>query len=114
LDQTDIAIDFSYKVQIDEQTNMYCGLKAAGGFTSIDSTRANAQAVNLLFAQNQSFFNPHLGVGMNYRIEESTSLYRLIREIENLRFGAAYDMSTADASNINDNRSLEFIVKYQV
>ena len=199
LDQTDIAIDFSYKVQIDEQTNIFFGLKAGGGFTNIDLTRANAQGVDPLFAQNQSFFNPHVGAGLNiqskkfyislstpnflrgdryekqgnrpsaavdaahfylgggfhidvnenirvtprfmmrtvegaptsydvgssvdflekftaglnYRIEETTSIYGLFRVIDNLRLGAAYDISVQDASNINDNGSLEFIVKYQ-
>ena len=52
-------------------------------------------------------------VGVNARLEETTSLYGLIRVIEKLRLGFAYDISTADATIINDNGSLEFILKYQ-
>jgi type IX secretion system PorP/SprF family membrane protein len=200
LDQTDIAVDISYKLKVAEGTNVYFGIKAGGGFTNIDLTRANSLGNDLLFSQNQSFFNPHLGaglniqnkhfyisvstpnflkgeryekqgntpvaainnshfylgggvhigltddliltprfmmrtvegaptsydagaslniqgnkytVGVNARLEETTSLYGLIRVIEKLRLGFAYDISTADATIINDNGSLEFILKYQ-
>ena len=199
LDQTDIAIDFSYKVQIDEQTNMYFGIKAGGGFVNIDLTRANAQGNDLLFSQNQSFFNPHVGAGLNIqskkfyisistpnflrgdryekqgnrpsaavdqshfylgggvhidvneeirvtprfmmrtvegaptsydagasleinekftaganlRIDETASIYGLIRVIDKLKLGFAYDITTTDITKVNDNGSLEVILKYQ-
>jgi len=200
LDQTDIAVDISYKLKIAEETHVYFGIKAGGGFTNIDLTRANSLGNDPLFSQNQSFFNPHVGaglniqskhfylsistpnflkgeryekqgntpvaainnshfylgggfhvglsehliltprfmmrtvagaptsydagaslniqdnkytVGVNARLEETTSLYGLIRVIEKLRLGFAYDISTADATILNDNGSIEFILKYQ-
>ena len=199
LDQTDIALDISYKLKVSEGTNIYFGIKAGGGFTNIDLTRANNSGTDLLFSQNQSFFNPHVGAGLNIqndnfyisistpnflkgeryekegntpvaainnshfyigagyhiginenltltprfmmrtvegaptsydagasldigdkftvganaRIEETASIYGLIRVIKKLRLGFAYDISTTDINEVNDNGSLEFILKYQ-
>ena len=199
LDQTDIALDISYKLKVSEGTNIYFGIKAGGGFTNIDLTRSNAPGNDLLFSQNQSFFNPHVGAGINIandnfyisistpnflkgeryekqgntpvaainnshfylgggyhiglndnltltprfmmrtvegaptsydagasldigdkytiganaRLEETTSIYGLIRIIKKLRLGFAYDISATDINDVNDNGSLEFILKYQ-
>ena len=199
LDQTDIAIDISYKLQIGEETNLYFGIKAGGGFTNIDLTRANNGGNDPLFNQNQDFFNPHVGAGINiqnkkfyisistpnflrgeryekqgntpsaavdqshfyigggynfninenltltprfmmrsvegaptsydvgasldiqekflaganYRIDETTSIYGLFQIIDKLKLGAAYDITTSDVNLVNDNGSLEFILKYQ-
>lgn len=65
LTETDIAVDFSYKVQFSEQTNVYFGLKAGGGFVNIDLTKTGAPGNDFFFTQNQSFFNPHIGAGIN-------------------------------------------------
>lgn len=70
LDQTDIAIDISYRLRISEEINFYFGLKAGGGFTNIDLTKSNAPENDLLFSQNQSFFNPHLGAGIHIEHEK--------------------------------------------
>jgi type IX secretion system PorP/SprF family membrane protein len=199
LDQTDITLDISYKLKVFEGTNIYFGIKAGGGFTNIDLTRSNARGNDLLFSENQSFFNPHVGAGINIangnfyisistpnflkgeryekegntpvaginnshfylgagyhiglndnltltprfmmrtvagaptsydagasleisdkyaiganaRIEETTSIYGLIRVIKKLKLGFAYDISNADINAVNDNGSLEFILKYQ-
>jgi type IX secretion system PorP/SprF family membrane protein len=199
LDQTDIALDISYKLKVSEGTNVYFGIKVGVGFTNIDLTRSNAPGNDLLFSQNQSFFNPHVGAGLNIqnekfyisisspnflkgeryekqgntpvaainnshfylgggyhirlndnltitprvmmrtvegaptsydagasldisdkftvgsnaRIEETTSIYGLIRVIKKLKLGFAYDISNADINAVNDHGSLEFILKYQ-
>ena len=199
LDQTDIAIDVSYKLQLSEGTNLYFGIKAGGGFTNIDLTRANSGGTDPLFNQNQDFFNPHVGAGINiqndkfyisistpnflrgerftkqgntpsaavdqshfymgggynftinsnltltprfmmrsvegaptsydvgasldiqkkflagvnYRVDEMTSVYGLFQVIDKLKLGAAYDITTSDLNLVNDNGSLEFILKYQ-
>ena len=70
LTETDVAVDISYKLQVGEKTNLYFGIKAGGGFTNIDLTRANNQGVDPLFSQNQSFFNPHVGAGINIQNEK--------------------------------------------
>ena len=198
LDQTDIAVDLSYKLKLGEESNLYFGMKLGGGFVNIDLARANAPGTDLLFAQNQSFFNPHVGAGMyidtkdfyisvstpnflngdryekngnvpsaavenmhlylgggyhfsvndklvvtprvmvrtvagapasydlgsslmfdekltagvNYRVDELYSVYGMIKFFDKLQFGIAYDI-TKDSSLINDDGSLEFLVKYQ-
>lgn len=199
LNETDVAIDISYKIQTSDDTNIYFGLKAGGGFVNIDLTKANAPGNDPLFTQNQSFFNPHIGAGLNiqnekfnisistpnflngkryekqgnapsvavenmhfyiggsynfnltdnlmltprfmmrtvegaptsydvgssleinnkitaganYRVEEMVSIYGLFNVIDNLKLGVAYDMVTTDINLVNDNGSLEFILKYQ-
>lgn len=199
LKQTDIAFDISYKIQMSEQTKLYFGLKAGGGFTNIDLTRANNQGIDPLFSENQDFFNPHIGaginiqnlkyyisistpnllkgkryekkgntpsaainnsyfyigggyhfkineyiyltptfmmrsvegapdsydvggfldirdkiiIGVNSRIEEMSSIYTLLQITDKLKFGAAYDITTSNFSIIEENGSLEFILKYK-
>lgn len=199
LNETDIAIDFSYPIQFSEETYLYFGMKFGGGFTNIDLSRAYNMGNDPLFTQNQSFFNPHIGAGfllenkkyyislsvpnflngnryekvgnapraainnahiyiggaynfelnndiiisprfmlrdvegapasydigasldyqekytfgMNYRISEMYSIYSLIQFIPNLKFGISYDITTADSGLINDDGSIEFMVKYQ-
>jgi len=200
LAQTDLALDISYRLKISEGTNIYLGVKAGGGLTNIDLTRANAPGNDPLFGEDQNFFNPHVGAGLNVRnkkfylslstpnflkgeryeksgntpttsvnnahfyigtgyhigidgnlmltprfmmrtvqgaptsydlgasldfgdtfvlgtnvrIAETVSLYTLIRVIEKLRLGFAYDISTTDINEVNDKGSLEFILKYQL
>ena len=65
LTETDIAIDVSYRLQVGEETNLYFGIKAGGGFTNIDLTRAFNGGSDPLFQENQDFFNPHIGAGLN-------------------------------------------------
>lgn len=199
LEETDIAIDISYKLQVGEKTNLYFGIKAGGGFTNIDLTRANAPGQDLLFAENQDFFNPHVGAGLNiqnkhyyisistpnflrgeryirqanipsaavdqshfymgggynfflnenltltprammrsvkgaptsydvgasldiqekfmigtnYRVDEMVAIYGLFQVVNKLKLGAAYDITTSDVNLVNDDGSLEFILKYQ-
>ncbi len=199
LNQTDLAIDISYKIQVGEKTNLYFGLKAGGGFTNIDLTRANNQGIDPLFSENQDFFNPHIGAGINiqnekyfisistpnllmgkryekqgntpsiavdkshyyigggynfrinedlslmprlmirtvegaptsydvgtsldiqnkfqaginFRVDEMTSFYLLLQVVDKLKLGAAYDMTTSDVNLVNDDGSLELILKYQ-
>ncbi len=199
LNETDVALDISYRLQTSDNTNIYFGLKAGGGFVNIDLTKSNAPGNDPLFTQNQSFFNAHIGAGLNiqnekfnisistpnflngtryikqgnapsaavdkmhfyiggsynftlsdnllltprfmmrtvegaptsydvgssleinekitaganYRVEEMVSIYGLINVIDNLKFGVAYDMVTTDVNLVNDNGSLEFILKYQ-
>lgn len=199
LTETDVAIDISYKLQVGEKTNLYFGIKAGGGFTNIDLTRANAPGQDLLFAENQDFFNPHVGAGINiqnekyfisistpnflrgeryirqgnipsaavdqshfylgggynftinenltltprammrtvqgaptsydvgasldiqekflagvnYRVDEMVAIYGLFQIIDKLKLGAAYDITTSDVNLVNDDGSLELILKYQ-
>lgn len=198
LDETDLAIDVSYRLKMGEESNLYFGMKLGGGFVNIDLTRANAPGGDPLFTQNQSFFNPHVGAGMyidtpdfyisvstpnflngdryekngnvpsaavenvhfylgggyhfnlnknlvltprvmvravegapasydvgssllindkittgiNYRVDELYSVYGMLTVFDRLQFGMSYDI-TKDTSLVNDEASLEFLVKYK-
>ena len=199
LTETDIAIDISYRLQVGEATSLYFGLKAGGGFTNIDLTRAFNGGNDPLFQENQDFFNPHIGAGINiqnekfyisvstpnflrgeryikqgnipsaavdqshfymgggyhftinenltltprvmmrsvegaptsydvgasldiqkrfiagvnYRVDELTSFYGLFQVVDKLKLGAAYDITSSDVNLVNDDGSLELILKYQ-
>jgi len=199
LKETDLAVDFSYKVKMDETTHLYFGLKAGGGFVNIDLSDSGAPGNDPLFTENQSFFNPHIGAGMhitnekfyisfstpnflkgdryekqgnapsaaidnthfylgggynfrlnptlvltpkvmsrfvsgapasydlgasldidrrfvtgfNYRLDEMYSVYGMFRIVDKLQLGVAYDITHTTANLINDDGSVEFILKYQ-
>lgn len=59
--ETSTVIDLSYKLQMDRTTNLYFGMKAGGGFHTIDY---NSLGVNdPLFSGNESTFSPLIGLG---------------------------------------------------
>ena len=51
--------------------------------------------------------------GMNYRINEQYSVFTLFNIVNNVRFGAAYDFTTSKVNQVNDNGSLELLLRYQ-
>jgi type IX secretion system PorP/SprF family membrane protein len=62
--QTFIGIDFSYKLKMNETTNLYLGLKAGGNFYDVNS--AGLQTYNVYSDPSLasiSTFNPNIGVG---------------------------------------------------
>ena len=59
LKQTDVAVDISYKIKMSEQTNLYFGLKAGGGFTNIDLIESQRSGGDdPLFSRESRFFQP--------------------------------------------------------
>jgi len=199
LNETDLMVDVSYKLQLSEEHLLYFGIKAGGSFVSIDLNKAGAPGDDPLFTKNQSFFNPNVGAGaylkhkkfyvslstpnflngtryekdgntpiaaidnlhlyfgsgytfnlsnnfditpsvmvrhvegaptsydvsatadlyqkvkagINYRIDESLSLYTLFNVFKEVRLGFAYDITTSKVNQVNDNGSLEFMFRYQ-
>jgi len=62
--QTFAYIDFSYKLQLDDATNLFLGLKGGGNFYNADGTGLNSYGVGLDPAQKiLSQFNPNVGAG---------------------------------------------------
>jgi len=69
LKETDITLDLSYHIKLNEDYLLYFGLKGGGSFINIDLARANVQN-DPLFAENQSFFNPTMGAGLYLKNEK--------------------------------------------
>jgi len=198
LQETDIALDLSYKLKVSETHDVYFGVKAGASIVNIDLNRAGASGADPLFSENQSFVNAQFGAGMylkhddfyvsisspnflngkryvkqgnapraavdnlhmyygfgyhfkindnvkltpgimyrntdgapsstdlsatvkynkiqagmNYRIDEMYSIFTMFNIIENVQFGAAYDFTTSDVNLVNDNGSMEIMIKYQ-
>lgn len=87
LEETDITVDVSYKLQLSESHLLYFGLKAGGGFTNIDLTNAGAPENDPLFTENSSYFSPHLGAGFQLKHEK----YYLSISTPNFLSGARYE-----------------------
>lgn len=59
--ETDVYVDFSYKLQLSESMDLFLGLKAGGSFFNVD---LNSLGVNdPLFNENVNRFNPNFGAG---------------------------------------------------
>lgn len=59
--ETDVYIDFSYKLQVSESTNLFLGLKAGASFFNVDLASLNIN--DDLFNQNVNRINPNFGAG---------------------------------------------------
>ena len=197
LQETDITVDVSYKLQLSETHDLYFGIKTGGSFVNIDLTKTGA-VNDPLFTENQNFFNAQFGAGlyvthkdyyisistpnflngkryvkqgnapraavdnlhmyygagyhfklsenvqltpaimhrstqgapsstdinatvaynkmqagMNYRVNELYSVFTLFDIVNNVRFGAAYDFTTSKINQVNNNGSLELLLRYQ-
>ncbi|MDO5981364.1 type IX secretion system membrane protein PorP/SprF [Flavivirga spongiicola] len=66
LNETDVYIDFSYKLQLTETVDLFLGLKGGGSFIGIDLTKTGVEN-DPLFTENVSVFNPNIGVGAYLR-----------------------------------------------
>lgn len=61
LKETDIYADFSYKLPINDDTNLFLGLKAGGSMINIDLISLGIN--DPLFTEDVSKFNPNFGMG---------------------------------------------------
>lgn len=55
----------------------------------------------------------NIQAGMNYRLDEMYSVFALFDIMENVRFGAAYDFTTSKVNEVNNNGSIEMLIRYQ-
>ena len=198
LQETDLALDLSYKLQISATHDLYFGIKAGASVINIDLRNAGANGSDPLFSRNQSFINPQFGAGlylrhdayyvsisspnflngkryvkqgnapkaaidnlhmyygfgyhldvsnnlritpaimyrstqgapsstdinttvtynsiqagMNYRVDEMYSIFGMFNIFNNVKFGAAYDFTTSKINQLNDDGSIEVLIKFQ-
>jgi type IX secretion system PorP/SprF family membrane protein len=198
LQETDLTVDFSYKLQLSETHDLFFGVKTGASIVNIDLNKAGASENDPLFNSNQSFTNAQFGAGaylrhqnyyvsisspnfltgkryikqgnapkaavdnlhmyygagyhfkinenvkitsafmhrstegtpsstdinatvdynniqagMNYRVDEMYSIFTLFNIMDNVRFGAAYDFTTSKINQVNNNGSIEMLIRYQ-
>ena len=77
--QTFVAVDFSYKVQLNESLNLFMGIKAGGNNYEVNTSGLQTYNYNVSDPSLQSIsrFNPNIGVGFylksqNYYVSLST------------------------------------------
>ncbi|MDO9261577.1 MAG: type IX secretion system membrane protein PorP/SprF [Flavobacteriaceae bacterium] len=68
LKETDIYADFSYKLPINYDTNLFLGLKAGGSMINIDLISLGIN--DPLFSEDVSKFNPNFGMGAYLKAEK--------------------------------------------
>jgi len=198
LQETDITVDLSYKLQLSETHDLFFGVKTGASIVNINLNNAGALGSDPLFVRNQSFINTQFGAGaylkhqnyylsisspnflngtrylkqgnapraavdnlhmyygagyhfainenvkitpafmhrstqgapsstdisamvdynniqagMNYRVDEMYSIFTLFEIMDNVRFGAAYDFTTSNINQVNNNGSIEMLIRYQ-
>jgi len=198
LQETDITVDLSYKLQLSETHDLFFGVKTGASIVNINLNNAGAIGSDPLFVRNQSFINTQFGAGaylkhqnyylsisspnflngtrylkqgnapraavdnlhmyygagyhfainenvkitpafmhrstqgapsstdisamvdynniqagMNYRVDEMYSIFTLFEIMDNVRFGAAYDFTTSNINQVNNNGSIEMLIRYQ-
>lgn len=69
LNETDVFVDFSYKLKLDETLDLFLGLKAGGAFVDINLADIGLDN-DPLFSENVSVFNPNIGIGAYLRGEK--------------------------------------------
>ncbi len=80
--QTFVGLDFSYKLSLNRDSNLYFGLKAGGATYSVNT--AGLETYNVMADPNLasiSSFNPNIGIGLLYKMDNfyvSFSIPRLL------------------------------------
>lgn len=64
--ETDVYVDFSYKLKTSESSSLFLGLKGGGSFFNVDLSSVGANN-DPLFSQNVNRFNPNVGVGAYFK-----------------------------------------------
>ena len=63
--QTYAYVDFSYKLTMDDKTDLFLGIKAGGNFYFADGTKLNSNGIGVDPAQSVlNKFNPNVGAGV--------------------------------------------------
>lgn len=96
--QSNLGVDFSYKLKMDEETNLYLGLKAGGNFNEINTASLasfNPSSDPSLISYNS--FNPNIGVGALLKKENSylsLSVPRIINSVRARNEGDKINVAT--------------------
>ncbi|WP_299223012.1 type IX secretion system membrane protein PorP/SprF [uncultured Aquimarina sp.] len=125
LSETHLYADFSYKLTLSEDLDLYAGLKAGGSFLNVD---LNGLVENdPLFSENISNFNPNVGVGVYLRAENyyvTVSAPGLLKSDrferegvvpvsanDNIHFftGAGYDFNLSDTFSLRPSALAKFV-----
>jgi type IX secretion system PorP/SprF family membrane protein len=67
LQETDLTIDLSYKLQLSETHDLFFGVKTGTSIVNIDLNKAGASENDPLFTSNQIFVNSQFGAGVYLR-----------------------------------------------
>jgi type IX secretion system PorP/SprF family membrane protein len=85
ISETQLFVDYSYKLEFSEKSNLYLGLKAGGSFLNID---INALGIgnDTALSSNVSTFNPNVGIGAYYKADKYFLTLSIPRLLSNDRY----------------------------
>lgn len=70
LQETDLAVDLSYKLKLSETQDLFFGVKTGASIVNINLNNAGASGNDPLFQSNQSFINTMFGAGAYLKHEK--------------------------------------------
>jgi type IX secretion system PorP/SprF family membrane protein len=126
--QTFVGIDFSYKLKVDDQTDLYLGLKAGGNFYQVNTSGLNTINIDDPALVSFSSFRPNIGVGALLKKENfhmSLSFPKLLNTVRSntetaqvyvatnrshMYFSGGYDYNLGSESNMTLKPS--FMLRY--
>lgn len=109
--QTFLGVDFSYKVKINANSNLYLGIKAGGNFYAINTTGLDTYDLTVDPAlASIAIFNPNLGVGAVFKQDKwyaSLSVPRML-STNKARNQAGYAMVATDRPHVYLSAGTEY------
>ena len=98
--ETNVFVNFSYKLSFGEKKDLFLGLKAGGSFFNVDFTRLQTPDTYNQSQGRVSKFNPNFGLGAYYKAEKyfvSLSAPRILQaeRYEEIAGGAAQEATDA-------------------
>lgn len=93
INETQLYVDYSYKLEFSKNSNLYLGLKAGGSFLNID---INALGIynDTALANNVNTFNPNVGIGAYYKADK----YFVTLSIPKLLSNDRYELNNSTIS----------------
>ena len=99
LKETDLALDFTYKVKLSRSHNLYLGLKTGIDFYVVDLINAGAPYNDPLFTKNESYSDFRFGLGTYLKHDK----YYISISIPNILKNDKYKVNTNVLYNFIDD-----------
>lgn len=88
VNERDATVDFSYKFQLSPNYELYAGVKLGGGFVEYNPKyNVGLPRGAVRFDKSDSFFNPHVGIGVLLKHEK----YYITASLPNILNGDRYE-----------------------
>jgi len=105
--ETDFTVDFSYRVQVSETSDLFLGVKAGGYSLRVD-LQSKGQIGDPAFAENVSRFNPIFGAGAYLKVKKFYATLSIPNFLNNNRVENSDFTEATDKTHIFLGAGYEF------